>query len=114
MYFSDSWSFVVETEKGTVCLVDLQEEDDWGDIEPVRRLDKGLACTIGKRDNPGDEVLDITRVWENRENGFLNNKFAQCHPIGLDAFVRRLLDAGVAFHGQTEDDCQELKEHYGV
>jgi hypothetical protein len=113
MYFRDDWSFVVETEKGTVYLVDLQEEDDWGDIEPVRR-DNGLACTIGKKDNPRDEVLDITRVWEYREDGFLNNKLAQCHPIGLDAFVRRLLDAAFAFHGETEDRCQELKEYYGV
>lgn len=49
MYFSDSWSFLLELEgdsahepgKGLVP-VDLSCEEDWGDIEPYRDAASGL------------------------------------------------------------------------
>ena len=123
MYFSDSWSFLVELsahpgevpETIGVAPVDLSEEDDRGDVEPARDARTGeLFCTLGKVDGDGDEVRRIARVWEYREDEALNEKFAMFRPVPLAQFVGRLLDANREFDGFTEDDVARLKEAYGI
>ena len=121
MYFSDSWSFVVELlDSPNVQLglvpVDLQEEDDRGDLEPCRDIETGkLHCTLGvETDGEGCRRCAIGHVWEYRENEPFNNKFAMFKPIDMATFVRRLLDAEQAFGEATEEETQQLKEHYGV
>ena len=121
MYFSDSWSFLLELEgdsahepgKGLVP-VDLSCEEDWGDIEPYRDAASGLlGCKVGKHDNEGDETREIVRVWEYKENKPFNGKFAFFEPVTLPKFVGRLLDAGL-FFGQDEEEVRELKRKYGL
>lgn len=120
MYFSDSWSFLVELEgdpplaaKGVVP-VDLSEEDDWGDIEPYRDAASGLlGCKVGKHDKEGDERREIVQIWEYKEDRPFNGKFAFFEPVSLPRFIRRYVDAGL-FHGQTENETRKLREHYGV
>lgn len=115
MYFSDSWSFIVQTEDNLMIPVDLQESDDWGDIEPVRDEKMGVTyVTMGKEDDEEHKCSMIIGVWEYVENEPFNGKFASFRSIDMKSFVLRLLDAGVKFHGQTEDDYKELKDHYGV
>jgi hypothetical protein len=123
MYFSDSWSFLVELkafpgevpETVGIVSVDLSEEDDRGDVEPVRDARTGeLFCTLGKVDGDGDEVRVVARVWEDREDDSFNGKFYMFRPVTLADFVRRLLDANREFDGFTEDDVAKLKEVYGV
>lgn len=121
MYFSDNWSFVVEIEDETntslgVVPVDLQEEDDRGDIEPCRDINTGeLFCTLGvEADEDGSRTCKIINVWEYRENEPFNSKFSMFHPIDMEAFVRRLLDAEVAFGDMGEDENQRLRKSYGV
>lgn len=114
MYFGDSWSFIVQTENNLLIPVDLQEEDDWGDIEPVCNFKDGTGfITIGKEKDPGYRDTIIS-VWEYMENKPFDGKFSTFYPIDIKTFVRRLIDAGVAFHDQTEEDAEELKKHYGV
>lgn len=123
MYFSDSWSFLVELkafpgevpETVGIVPVDLSEEDDRGDIEPAKDARTGeLFCTLGKVDRSGDEVRRIARVWEYRENDAFNGKFSMFRPVALADFVRRLLDANLKFDEFTEDDVARLKEAYGI
>lgn len=123
MYLSDSRSFLVELSAqpgerpGTVGVVpvDLREEDDRGDIEPVKDACTGeLFCTLGKVDEDGDEVRRIARVWEYMEGGSFNGKFPIFLPVSITDFVRRLLNANKEFDGFTEDDIARLKEVYGV
>lgn len=124
MYFSDSWSFLVElkafpgeaTETVGVVPVDLSEVDDRGDIEPSRDAASGeLRCLIGKDDEKvGDERRYVARVWEYREDDPFNGKFSMFRPVTLAGFVRRLLDANMEFDGFPEDDVARMKEAYGV
>ena len=128
MYFSDSWSFLLELAsdhpprhaRGLVP-VDLSAEEDWGDIEPYNALkDEGggpdrLGCTIGKPTmDEGGERVEILQIWEYKEDKPFNGKFSFFEPVSMHDFVRRLIDAGVAFHGQTKEDAEQLKKHYGV
>jgi hypothetical protein len=121
MYFSDSWSFLLELEGDSPVLdgkglvpVDLSEEDDWGDIEPYRDAASGLlGCKVGKHDKEGDEVREVVRVWEYKEDKPFNGKFAFFEPVTLPKFVGRLLDAGL-FFGQDEEEVRELKRKYGL
>ena len=113
MYFSDSWSFIVKTDENNLVPVDLQEVDDWGDIEPVKPEGKPLFVTLGKEKDPGFRNK-ITSVWEYHEDKPFEGKFVSFYPITMETFVRRLLDAGVAFHGQEEEHTEQLKKHYGV
>lgn len=120
MYFSDSWSFLVELKgapplaaKGVVP-VDLSCEEDWGDIEPYRDAASGLlGCKVGKYDNEGDETREIVRVWEYKEDKPFNGKFSFFEPVTLPKFIGRLLDAGLLF-GQDEEEVNELKRKYGL
>lgn len=125
MYLSDSWSFLVELSAqpderpGTVGIVpvDLSEEDDRGDIEPVKDACTGeLFCTLGKvdGDGDGDEVRRIARVWEYMEGGSFNGKFSIFLPASIADFVRRLLNANKEFDGFTEDEITKLRKAYGV
>lgn len=123
MYLSDSRSFLVELSEqpgerpGTVGVVpiDLSEEDDRGDIEPVKDACTGeLFCTLGKVDGDGNEVRKIARVWEYLEGSSFNGKFSIFLPVSIADFVRRLLDANKEFDGFTEDEVTKLKEAYGV
>ena len=120
MYFSDSWSFLVELEAlpdkaPGIVPVDLSEEDDRGDVEPARDIHTGeLFCTLGVRDHDDHETRRIARVWEYRENEAFNEKFAMVRPVTLADFVRRMLDANREFDGFTEDDARNLRETYGV
>lgn len=122
MYFSDSWSFLLELENNTIVPVDLSTEEDWGDIEPVRRINEfgnpdKLACTIGKFDGEseeGDGTFDIVRIWEYREDKPLNGKFSLFEPVSMEDFVRRYLDASIVFNWDTEEEVVKLKEYYGV
>lgn len=124
MYFSDSWSFLVELkafpgevpETVGIIPVDLSEEDDRGDIEPSRDVVTGeLRCLFGKDDERvGDERRYIARVWEYKEDEPFNGKFSMFRPVTLADFVRRLLDANMEFDGFTEDDVTRLKEDYGL
>ena len=124
MYFSDSWSFLVELkafpgeapETVGIVPVDLSEEDDRGDIEPVRDVTSGeLRCLIGKDDEKvGDERRYVSRVWEYKEDDAFNGKFSMFRPVALVDFVRRLLDANMEFDGFTEDEVARLREAYGL
>lgn len=124
MYFSDSWVFLVELkafpgevpETVGIVPVDLEEEDDRGDIEPSRDVVSGeLRCLVGKDDEKvGDERRYVARVWGYKEDDTFNGKFSIYRPVALSDFVRRLLDANVEFDGFTEDDVTRLKEAYGV
>jgi len=124
MYFSDSWSFLVELkafpgevpETVGIVPVDLSEEDDRGDIEPSRDVASGeLRCLVGKDDERvGDERRYIARAWEYKEDEPFNGKFSMFRPMALSDFVRRLLDANREFDGFTEDDVARLKGVYGL
>lgn len=123
MYLSDSRSFLVElsAQPGErpdtvgVVPVDLSEEDDRGDIEPVKDACTGeLFCTLGKVGGDGDEVRRIAQVWEYMEGSSFNGKFSIFLPVSIADFVRRLLDANKEFDGFTEDEITKLKEAYGV
>lgn len=123
MDFSDSWSFLVElsAQPGDrpdmvgIVSVYLGEEDDRGDIEPVKDARTGeLFCMLGRVDGDRDEVRKIARVWMNREGDLFNGKFPVFRSVSIADFVRRLLDANKEFDGLTEDDVARLKEVYGV
>lgn len=123
MYFSDSWSFLVELsarpgecpETVGVVPVDLSEEDDRGDVEPAKDACTGeVFCTLGKVDEGTEMVRRIARVWEYREDDSFNGKFAMFRPVSISDFARRLLDANKEFDGFTEDDVRKLKEDYGI
>lgn len=130
MYFSDSWSFLLELNNNTIVPVDLSAEEDWGDIEPVmllerqvhnswfgpfpdKRIEKRLSCTIGT-DDEDNQRLEIVRIWEYREDKPLNGKFSLFEPVSMVEFVRRYLDASIVFNWDTEEEVAKLKEHYGV
>ena len=109
---ADEWTFLVQTEKNDIVPVDLAAEEDWGDIEPVRNKETGkLECTLGKFDGCDDSKVDIVRVWT-RSDELLNGKFPKFVPVELEDFVRKLLDAGDEFHGQSDAAC--LKKEYGL
>lgn len=124
MYLRDNWCFLVELkafpgevpETVGMIPVDLSEEDDRGDIEPVRDAASGeLCCLIGKDDEKvGDERRYVARVWEYREDDMFNGKFSMFRPVALADFVRRLLDANKEFDGSDEVDVAKLKEAYGL
>ena len=107
-------TFLLELEDGRMVMVDISEEDDWGDIEPIKDITDGsLRCTIGKpTSDDDDERCEIKGVWSLRDET-LNCKFDVYRRISLREFVARLIDNGVLF-GQTDGEREKLKRHYGV
>ena len=96
--------------------VDLEEEDDRGDVEPLKDAKTGaLRCTVGKVDRPGDVVREIGRVWRyGGDNDTLNGKFAFYREIGIAEFVGCLLEANREFDDFTDEDVARLKKEYGL
>ena len=124
MFLSDSWSFLVELESYVgevpatigVVPIDLSQEEDRGDVEPVRHaVTRVLHCTVGKEDKLGDQVRRVARVWEYRDGEpAFNGKFPWFRQVTVADFVRRLLEANGKFDGFTDDEVAWLKEEYGV
>jgi hypothetical protein len=122
MYLNDGWTFLVELEGDPplatkcLCLIDLSESDDRGDVEPYRDGSGILHCTLGVDqgiDERNIERKQISRVYEYDCNDPFNDKFITFKPVSLVAFVRRFCDAA-AFDDDTEDEIEKLKEMYGV
>ena len=113
-YEPEDWDFLLLTMDGDIVPVNLQEEDDWGDIEPFRDLSSGkLMCTLGKEDRADDVRVNISRIWGHSEDSRFNGKFLRWFPVTMETFVTRLLESGL-FHGVDEDEIERLKKEYGV
>lgn len=112
MYFSDSWSFLVELENGTVCPVDLSAEEDWNALEPFRN-DGVLGCTLGHANhNEEKERLDIRRVWEYKEDEPFNGAFSAFKPCTMAQFVGRILDASKSLYAVNPGHVRNLRDEW--
>ena len=112
MYFSDAWSFLVELDNGTVCPVDLSEEEDWNALEPFR-VDGVLGCTLGHADhNKEKERLEIRRVWEYREEEPFNDAFSAFRPCTMAQFVGRILDASLSLYAVNPVQVRNLRDEW--
>lgn len=113
MYFSDAWSFLVELDNGTICPIDLSEEEDWNALEPFIRVDGVLGCTLGHADhNEEAERLDIRRVWEYREEEPFNDAFSAFKPCTMAQFVGRILDADGSLYGMDSSHVCKLRKDW--
>lgn len=112
MYFSDTWSFLVELDNGTICPIDLSQEEDWNALEPFRN-DDVLGCTLGHYDhNEEKERLDIRRVWEYREEEPFNDAFSAFKPCTMARFVGRILDADESLFGTDPSHVRQLRKDW--
>ena len=112
MYFRDTWSFLVELDNGTICPIDLSQEEDWNALEPFRN-DDVLGCTLGHYDhNEEKERLDILRVWEYKEDEPFNGAFSAFKPCSMECFVKRILDADETLFGVDSATVEELRNEW--
>ena len=112
MYFSDAWIFLVELDNGTVCPVDLSEEEDWNALEPFNK-DGVLGCTLGHANhNEEKERLEIRRVWEYREEEPFNDAFSAFKPCEMARFVGRILDADESLFGTDPSHVRRLRQDW--
>ena len=104
---------------GSLCMVDLTETDDLGDIEPFVDQDGNLRCTLGverEGKNMDTKRLEITDVYFPSENMF-NEKFPKYVKSDLKEFVARFLEGEYEWGYDSVMDREELleaKDHYGV
>ena len=123
--YDNNWVFLLglnafpreNPEKERMVVVDLSEEEDRGDIEPVKDGMTGkLICHIGKYDgeNYNNEIRRIAKVWQYDEDNRFNDKFPVYRQVSLADFVRRLLDANLIFDGFTGAEVMRLKQIYEV
>lgn len=120
----DKWVFLLELkafpgedpETTRMVMVDLNEEDDRGDIEPMRDTVSGeLCCLVGKEDETDNyERRHIAKVWQYDEDNRFNDKFPMYRQVSLADFVRCLLDTNLLFDGFTGAEVVRLKQIYGV
>lgn len=103
---------------GSLCMVDLTEPDDLGDIEPFVDQNGNLRCTLGvegEGENMDTKRLEITEVYF--PSDLFNGKFPSYAKSDLKEFVARFLEGEYecAYDSvMTAEELLETKDHYGV
>lgn len=114
MYFNDTtWCFLVELENGTICPLDLFQEEDCNALEPFKDDNGVLGCTLGHSNHEEEKDRQrICRVWKNKEGEPFNNVFSAFKPIAMDTFVARIIDADEALFDIDPLTAQSLRDKW--
>lgn len=114
MTIGDGKIVCLELEDKRLVFLDLDTDEDWGDINIYKHYKTGkIECELG---NDVDGHKKILRVWESKDNegDFLDEKFNTYSEVDITDFIKWSLSREIAYcDGMSIAEHRKMMEEYG-
>lgn len=113
MTIDDGKMVTLELVDNRIVTLDLDTDEDWGDINIYKDYKTGdIVCQLG---NDADGYVNIRRVWSDKDcEDFIDEKFNAMAEVPVTELIKWCLSREIAYcDGMSIAEHSKLMEEYG-